>query len=319
MISLLVEPPLGILADHGKRRQIVVYGGIAFALGAAALAGASSFLVFLGALALLDPASGTFVGLSQATLVDSAPAGREANMARWTLAGGIGITAGPILLAAGTPWRWVFGLCSLLAVCAVLALSRHGLEQTASDHAPGGVLAALRRVEVVRWLVLLELQDLGGDTLFGFLALYLVDVTKTSPRVAAFAVLAWTGGGLLGNLVLLRILARIDGLRWLRLTAAAVALLFPAFQLLPGLLAKLVALTALGALIAGWYPISQARLYEALPGRSGTASAAATAASILGIPLPLVLGLLASQVGIGNAFWLCLAAPFALLLGVPRR
>jgi FSR family fosmidomycin resistance protein-like MFS transporter len=240
-------------------------------------------------------------------------------MARWTLAGGVGMTVGPLLLAAGAPWRVVFAICSLLAACMVLALGRHRFDHSDGGEGADGVWAALRRREVARWLILLELQDLAGDTLFGFLALFLVDVGGTSPRVAALAVFAWTGAGLAGNLVLLRVLARVDGLRWLRLSAAGVAILLPVFQLAPGLVPKLVAVSALGALVAGWYPISQARLYDALPGQSGTAAAAATAASVVGILLPLGLGVLAGQVGLGDAFWLCLVAPLALLLGVPRR
>jgi len=45
----------------------------------------------------------------------------------------------------------------------------------------------------------------------------------------------------------------------------------------------------------------------------------ATIASVPGIVLPLALALLAGQVGLANAFWLCLLAPLALLVGVPRR
>ena len=319
VVSLLVEPPLGVLADRGHRRRIVVWGGIAFALAAAALAGAGSFLVFLAALAVLDPASGAFVSLSQATLMDSSPAERERNMVRWTLAGGVGAAGGPLLLAVGASWRGVFAFCSVLAACAVPAIRRHRLDGAREGEGSRGVWAALRQRDVLRWLVLLELQGLGSEALLGFLALYLVDVTGTSPRAAALAVLAWTGAGLAGNLVLVRALARVGGLRWLRISAVAVAITFPGFQLAPGLVPKLVAVSAIGALVVGWYPISQARLYDALPGRSGTAAAAATVASVLGIVLPLALGALAGQVGLGNALWLCLLAPLALLVGVPRR
>ncbi len=308
-----------MLADRGLRRRIVVGGGITFALAAAALAGTSSFLLFLAALAVLDPASGAFVSLSQATLMDCAPGERERNMGRWALAGAVGAVAGPLLLAAGAPWRGVFASCAALAACAVLAVRRQRLDLAAVDGGFRAAWSVLRQREVLRWLVLLELEELGGDTFIGFLALYLVDVSDASPRAAALAVLAWTGAVLAGNLVLPSVLARVEGSRWLRLSALGVALLFPLFQLAPGTVPKLLAVSAIGALVAGWYPISQARLYDALPGRSGTAAAAATAASVLGVALPLALGALAGQVGLGSAFWLCLLAPLALLVGVPRR
>ena len=173
------------------------------------LAAANALLVFLAALAVLDPASGAFVGLSQATLMDCAPAAREQNMARWTLAGGVGAVAGPLLLAAGAPWRLVLAGCSVLAACAVLAVRRQRFELAAAKSGWRAAWGVLRQRQVLRWLALLELQELGGDTFFGFLALYLVDATGASPREAALAVLAWTGAVLAGNVVLVRVLARV--------------------------------------------------------------------------------------------------------------
>jgi FSR family fosmidomycin resistance protein-like MFS transporter len=241
-------------------------------------------------------------------------------MARWTLAGGIGAAAGPLLLAMGVPWRTLFLAYAGLAGLAVLALRDRPFGAPDDDgDAAAGLLEALRRPDVLRWLLLLELQDLGSDTLLGFLALSLVESTGASQPGAALAVFGFTGAGVVGNIVLVRVLHRIDGLSWLRITAAGVAVLFPAFQLLPGLLPKALAVSAIGFLVSGWYPISQARLYDALPGRSGTAAAAATTAGALGIALPAAIGLLAGQVGLAAALWLVLVAPLALLLGLPRR
>jgi len=45
------------------------------------------------------PASKAFVGLSQATLMDSGPNRHEQNMTRWTFAGSLGVVAGPIALS----------------------------------------------------------------------------------------------------------------------------------------------------------------------------------------------------------------------------
>ena len=59
---------------------------------------APNFLVLLASFALLWPASGAFVGLSQASLMDTDPARHEHLMARWTLAGSVGVVAGPLLL-----------------------------------------------------------------------------------------------------------------------------------------------------------------------------------------------------------------------------
>ena len=60
------------------------------------------FGLLLVSFVLFYPASGAFVSLSQATLMDLQPSRREQNMARWTLAGSIGVVAGWPLL--GHAW-----------------------------------------------------------------------------------------------------------------------------------------------------------------------------------------------------------------------
>ncbi len=283
------------------------------------LSAVSSFAGLVLALALLYPASGAFVSLSQAALIDAAPAEQERNMLRWTVAGSIGVLAGPLLIAAGLPWRLVIAAFALLTLPLVLlARTRPEFQSESRHESVREVLEAARRFDVLRWLVLLELEDLAGDLLAGFLALYFVDVAGVDPRLAALSVAVWAAADLAGNLVLVRMLERLDGLRVLRLTAAAVVLLLPAFLLAPGTGTKLALLAALAAARSCWYPLSQARLYAALPGRSGAVTALSTLVSPIGLVLPLQFGLLVSAVGIGNALWVVLLAPIALLVASSR-
>src|SRR5690606_3443959 len=80
----ILEPPLGLLGDAWDRRRIVRAGGIAFTSALLLVALGGAFLPLLLALMLLNPASGAFVELSQATLMDLDPRRHELNMARWT-------------------------------------------------------------------------------------------------------------------------------------------------------------------------------------------------------------------------------------------
>ena len=121
---------------------------------------------------------------------------------------------------------------------------------------------------MLRWLLLLEVADLLLDVFVGFVALYLVDEAGASHGVAGLAVAVWAGAGLAGSAAMIPLLRRVDGLRYLRLSAVAAALLFVAFLLVPGTGAKLALLAALGLVNAGWYPVLQARLYDALGGAS---------------------------------------------------
>jgi FSR family fosmidomycin resistance protein-like MFS transporter len=314
---------LGVVAVTWRRRALVLGGGSAFALGLALAAGAPSFWVLLVAFSVLYPASGAFVSLSQASLMDLQPGGREHNMALWTFAGAVGAVAGPILLAAlvwtGLGWRELFLGFAVLAVVLVLLVRRAPADGT--DGERPRVREALRvlvRGEVFRWLFLLELSDLLLDVLLAFLALYFVDEVGTSAGTAGLAVAVWTGAGLLGSAAMIPLLRRLEGLRYLRVSATVSAVLFGAFLLVPAPGAKLALVAAIAVVNAGWYPVLKARLYDALGEASGLALTVG-ALFPLNAVLPLGIAALAERFGLAVALWPLLAAPFALLLLVPRR
>ena len=305
----------------------MIAGGLGFALSAALTGLAPAFWVLLAALLIGNPATGAFVSLAQATLMDLQPRERVRNMARWTLAGSVGYVAGPLVLVAavwlGAGWRGVSIALALLSLPLVAGLrslpagrphdGRQLLRRTLA------ALAALRRVEVLRWLALLEAADLLLDVFHGFLALYFVDVVRARPAQGALAVAVWTGASLAGDALLLVVLRRVEGDRYLRWSALAALAVYPAFLLVPGATPKLALLVALGLFNSGWYAIPKAGLYGALPERSGAAVAVGGVGGLAGALVPLLLGLLAQQVGLAATMWLLLAAPLALVALVPRR
>ena len=329
IVGNLVEPVLGILGDVWRRRVLILGGGVAFALALALTAAGNSFLLLLAAFILFSPASGAFVSLSQATLMDLDPARHEQSMARWTFAGSVGVVAGPLALGAGAAlglgWRGLFAAFAVLTVVVLLIVWRQRFppahpEATAMTFRAGlaNAVAALRRREVLRWLTLLEFSDLMLDVLLGYLALYMVDVVHVSEAEAGFAVAVWTGVGLAGDLLLIPLLERVAGLRYLRLSAVIELLLFPAFLLVPGYLPKLLLLGLLGFFNAGWYAILKGQLYSTMPGQSGTVMTVGNVFGFVGGLIPLVLGLVAAQAGLNVTMWLLLLGPGALLAGLPR-
>jgi MFS transporter, FSR family, fosmidomycin resistance protein len=323
LVSLVIEPVLGVASVTWRRRVLVLGGGLCFALALGVAAGAPSFWVLLVAFSLLYPASGAFVSLSQAALMDLEPNRREQNMARWTFAGGIGVVIGPLALAgfawAGIGWRELFVGFAAIALVLVLLL-RRSPETSDGGERPRlrDALRAIRRREVFRWLLLLELSDLLGDVLLGFLALYFVDAVGASRTTGGLAVAVWSGAGLLGAGAMLPLLRRADGLRYLRASAVVSFVLFVGFLLAPDIELKLVLVGAIAVVNAGWYSVLQARLYGALDGKSGLVLTAG-ALFPLNAVLPLGIAALAERWGLETALWPLLAAPLALLLLVPRR
>jgi FSR family fosmidomycin resistance protein-like MFS transporter len=322
-VSAVVEPVLGVVAVAWRRRALVLGGGLAFAGALALAAVAHSAWLLLLAFALLYPASGAFVSLSQASLMDLEPERREHNMARWTVAGATGAIVGPLLVGAaawaGLGWRGLFAAFAVATLGFVLAhRPAHGFGSDAGRLRIRDALRALARREVLRWLLLLELSDLLLDVFLGLLALYLVDESGASAATAGLAVAVAAGAGLAGSAAAIPLLRRVDGLRYLRVSAVAAGLLFAGFLLVPGTAAKLGLVAALALATAGWYPVLQARLYEALDGPSGLVLTANTLVPLYAV-LPIAIALTADRFGLAAALWPLLAAPAALLLLVPRR
>ena len=333
IIGNFIEPFLGILGDVWKRRVLILGGGIFFALACFLTAVSHNFIFLLISFIIFNPSSGAFVSLSQATLMDLDPSRHEHNMARWTFAGSLGVVLGPLLVGGaafiGFGWRGVFFILAGLAVL-VLAGTWRFLPPSSPIHPPLPKLAslwegirnaigALKRGAVVRWLILLEFSDLMLDVLYGYLALYFVDVVGFTASRAALAVAVWTGFGLLGDFLLIPLLEKMRGLNFLRLSVFAELLLFPAFLLVPNPWLKLVIVALLGLFNSGWYAILQGNLYTTMPGQSGTVMAIGNLTGLFGKLIPFGIGLAAERYGLGPAMWILLAGPLALLVGLPRK
>ena len=327
---------MGVLAGQGRRRRLVILGGgVVFLLTLLAVASAGSFAVLMAAFVAFYPASGAFVSLTQAEIMDAWPDRQAQVMARWDLAGAAGAMAGPLLLTAvlavGGGWRAGYlvlaGIGALVWLGALLrGQPKPDGHRAATEPEPQDaeqkpwtarareVAAALRDWGTLRWLLLIEVADLLLDVFTGFLALYLVDVAHMTPAVAALAIAVRLGAALAGDAALIVILERVGDLTVLRVSAAAAGVLYPGFLLVPGVLPKLAILAALSAVTAPWYPVLQARLYGSLPGRSSVAVTLSSAAGLAGGLGPLAVGLVAEGFGLSWALAGLVIVPAAVLL-----
>lgn len=334
MLGALIEPFIGVLGDVWKRRALIMLGGVFFAASLLITSLSTSFVLLLISFMLFYPASGAYVSLSQASLMDSDPRRHEQNMARWTLAGSVGIVAGPILLGLfvylGLGWRGTYAFLASISTLSLLAALRYLPPQKSHPSwIPSfGVVfdgfrsafASLKRREVWRWLLLLEFSDLMMDVLLGYLALYYVDVGGATEAQAGIAVTIWLVLGLLTDFAFIRFIdRRPDSVQYLRYTAVLELLAFAAFLIVPGFIPKVIALIFVGLFHTGWYPILQGRLYSNLPGQSGSIMAIGAVTTPIAKIFPLAIGFLADQIGLQAAMWLLILGPVALLVGLPRQ
>jgi MFS transporter, FSR family, fosmidomycin resistance protein len=330
-IGSIIEPILGILADIGQRRRLILGGGIAFAGALFLISLSHNFPLLLTALILFNPASGAFVSLSQATLMDIEPKRHEQNMARWALAGSVGNTIDPLIFAIGLgltkSWRSAFFILAILTILSLVVLWKYRqLIPNTISHSDESIqslgegicnaIKALKQRNVMRWLTLLQFSDLMLDVLRGFVALYFVDVVGASNTQGSLAITIWLGCGLLGDFLLIPLLERVQGMAYLKLSAAIVLFAYPAFLLVPNINTKLFILGLLGLFNAGWYSILKGQLYTAMPGKSGAVLTLSNLFGLVGGLIPLVLGWLAQHYGLGSTMWLLIAAPIVLLIGL---
>jgi FSR family fosmidomycin resistance protein-like MFS transporter len=329
--SVLAEPIVLLLGDTRLRPVLILAGGVGLAANFTLLAAADAFPLVLAALVLAYPSSGAFVSLSQAELIGRHP-GRETQvMARWTAAGTIGSLLGPATLAGALllsgSWRGALAACAAGAALLTLAAARTSLRVRGSGRPEigeiaGGVAANVRALvrqgRLWRWLILLPLADLLLDVFFGYLALYFTDVVGVPVEIAALGTTLWLAAFLVGQLLLPRVLDRIEASRLLRLSATAMVLVFPLWLLAPVPAGWRIATVAgLGLLAAPWYPLLKGEAYAAAPGRPATVGALESVVSGLGGVLAAAVGAAAAHYGLTAAMLLLTLGPLSLFLLTP--
>jgi len=335
VIGGLIEPAIMLLGDTRLRKALVVGGGIVICLSLLLIAGATSFGVVLFAFIISYPASGAFVSLIQATLMDLNPGREPQIMARWTAAGSLGNLIGPLLVACGFAlglgWRWNYiGLALIVVILVIFVLPRRFPKQNADVGGyPTNIKRDLSRLlpnlwnavkdaGLMRWFILLELSDLLLDIFSGYAAIYFADILGYSPAQVGLLVGAIMLAGFASDILLIPLLERFPGRTIVRTSAALSIFVYIAWLLVPWAWAKLALVIAIQFTTLGWYQVLQGEAYAALPGKSGTVMAINSAVGLLGGSLAYSIGWTADRAGLPVAMWILLIGPLCLALFVPK-
>jgi FSR family fosmidomycin resistance protein-like MFS transporter len=334
MLNTFVEPLLMLLGDTRFRKRIILGGGMAIILSLLCIAAAHSYYVMLFGMIIAYPASGAFVSLSQATLMDLNP-GREPHMmARWTVAGSVANLVGPLLLAGGFAlgfgWRWIF--FAMAAICLFLViitwrrriplhprLEQRALPSQQVNDLLRGLWQAARNPSLLRWMLLLPMSDLLLDVLTGYLPLYFTDVAGFNVAQASLMMSVLMLAGLISNIALIPVLEKFPGRNVVRLSAGVTAILYIVWLLAPWLWARVVLIVIIKLTTLGWYEVLQGEAFATIPGRSGTVMAINSVFGLLAGAISFVIGWVAAQAGLPAALWLLLVGPACLVLFVPRH
>ena len=329
IVNAFVEPFILLLAEGTRRRRLILGGGLALALAWLVISAAGDFHLILAAAVLAYPASGAFVTLCQASLIEGSPGRDVAMMARWNAAGSLGSLLGPGIMAAslalGAGWRPPYALLGgggiTLSLWVYSRLQPRGRRREAGSDSPIQLLPRALDIakdpNVRRWILLLQVSDLMLDILTGYSGLYLTRVVGLSPAMAALTLTGLTVAGFAADLWLVRILDRAPGRRIVRVSAVLVACLYPLFLVVPWAGLKVGLLLLIRVLSAAWYPVLQAEAYTSANGRTTAMLALSSAAGVIGSGLAWAVGWLAGVAGLQAAMWLLLLGPLGLLLFVP--
>lgn len=331
LVGIVCEPLIGLLGDTRHRKALVMGGIIATVAGLLCIALGQTFALILIAFSAMGTASGAYVNLAQATLIDLNPRRAEHTLARWVLMGAIGVMVSPLVATAafylGYGWRGLYLALAGAAGAYVAVLLRQkfdahdgAAEETISPRKLlRSLLTALRNPELLRWILLAELSDFMLDKLLEVTGLYFHDVVGVSFAAASFAAAVFTVAGLIGNALLVPALERVSGLRVLRVTAVVVLAAYVAFLLVPAVWIKYVLIGLISFSTAGWFSTLRAKCFQALPGQSGLIIAATSLGNISGLFVPFIVGRVADALGLQWAMWLLAVGPLALIVGLPRE
>ena len=334
IINTFIEPVLMLLGDTRFRKQIILGGGLAIVLSLLAIASTHNFALILIGLVVGFPASGAFVSLSQATLMDLNPGREPQMMARWTLAGSIANFLGPLILAGGFAlglgWRWAYfsmaGICLLLVgVTWTRQIPQHPQQQVINPAVSqirsvlSGLWEAIRNPNLLRWMILLPFSDFLLDVLTGYLPLYFTDVNGMSVGNASLMMSILMLVGLVSNILLIPILERFSGLKLVRFSSAVTGILYVLWLLVPWLWAKIGLIILIKLTTLGWYEVLQGEAFATVPGRSGTVMAINSVIGVLAGGVSFLIGWVAAQAGLPAAMWILLLGPISLVLFVPKH
>jgi MFS transporter, FSR family, fosmidomycin resistance protein len=336
VVSTFIEPVIMLLGDTGWRKSLVIAGGLCLSVALFSIAAAYSFHTLLLAFMLAFPASGAFVSLSQATLMDISP-GREPHMmARWTFVGSIGSLAAPLVLAAGYAlnlgWRPIFAILAFVALILVLSAWLHPfpvIKSKVSSPTSGFCLTlrelctnfqqAVKNPQLLRWIFLLQISDLLLDVFSSYLPLYLSHQVGFTPIQTSLVMAGFILSGLVADALIIPLLERFSGSKIVRSSAMVVAVLYPLWLISPWTVIKISLLFVIRLATLGWYSVMKGEAYASHPGRSGVVMAVSSLAGLFGGGMTWFIGWFAGWFGLSSAMWLLLIGPSCLFLFIPRQ
>lgn len=314
----------GVIGDIWSRRLLISVGTVAAGIGLILMGMAPGYLLLLTGVAIQGFAGGPFVGLSQASLMDAHSERHGHMMAWWSIIGNIGflvtLLTVAVAYALGIDWRplFVFGGILFILYALVLTMLRFPRagettkegEEVGEEVKPASNWAAIKAAALdkalLRWALILPLLEMP---LNAFVVLYFHDIVGLSDVAASSSLLIIIVSSFVGKVLLPWFLRYFEGLRLLKFDIWIGIASFGAFLLVPTILAKFAALAVFSLVESSWHTLAQAQAYSTQPGKSGVVLSVTSLISPVTSLLPLLVGVIATWVGLGWGLAVLLVGP----------
>jgi MFS family permease len=308
-----------IASDRLPRKTLFAACAALLAIGLSALGFMRSYAVVALLIFLLSLTGSPIGAIGQSIMLGVFPARRERNLSLMASFGAIGSFVAPILVSINysvqLAWRWPFVEAAGLALLLVVGVLVLPIPAAGAPQERRRVLAILRnkRVAIASVMIFFSVAiDLGFSY---WLAEYFATELHVSLRLSSSVVGIYLAGVVAGRLLIPLALKRIGPATLLRLglSIALAGILF--FILVPSAPAK-AALSALYGLGVGpVFPLLMARGSREFPDQPGAVTGVLFGClSLGGMLFPLLVGSLASGIGIARSYWLCAAVVLGLLV-----
>jgi predicted MFS family arabinose efflux permease len=308
-----------IASDRLPRKTLFAACAALLAIGLSALGFMRSYAVVALLIFLLSLTGSPIGAIGQSIMLGLFPARRERNLSLMASFGAIGSFVAPILVSINysvqLAWRWPFVEAAGLALLLVVGVLVLPIPAAGAPQERRRVLAILRnkRVAIASVMIFFSVAiDLGFSY---WLAEYFATELHVSLRLSSSVVGIYLAGVVAGRLLIPLALKRISPATLLRLglSIALAGILF--FILVPSAPAK-AALSALYGLGVGpVFPLLMARGSREFPDQPGAVTGVLFGClSLGGMLFPLLVGSLASGIGIARSYWLCAAVVLGLLV-----
>jgi len=322
--SLIGTPMGGFASDYLNRK--ILFSCIAFVLsaGLVCVGLASSYGLILLFIFLLSLAGSPAGAVGQSIMLEMFPEKRERLLALQTLFAALGSFCAPLLVtlnySLGLSWRGTFvetaGLVMLLFVAILLVpLPAVRIKQQARQK-----LSSILRNPQILCSALLIFFSMAPDIGFSYwLAEYFKSELHISIKIASAGVSIFLLGMIVGRLITSRLLRVMKSRRILQGGLVLALISLSVFLFVPFVTVKVVSIIFYGLGIAPVFPMLMARGTAIFPEQPGTVSGFLFACvSLGGMVFPLVIGVIASKIGIRRSYFLIGLVVLALLVVLSR-